>query len=145
MLPLKLVERQFDDVEFRRAEGHVSGRGLIAGVSCHYGGDGLGLDTTVRRTSRAIGVQEALDLVFTEVDADLNEELIEYERLDGLGAAAGYGPTVPLGLAGNTLAVIIVVGQNTYKVGLRTMPDATLEQLKPLAEVLVPRVESALR
>lgn len=145
MLPLDRVERQFDDVEFFRAEGQESGRGLDTGISCNYGGGGLSLRTTVRKLLARQTVEAHLDLEFTEVDVDLNEEVIEYERLDGLGAAAGYGQTVPLGLAGNTLAVILIVGRNQYKVGLSTRPDATLEELKPLAEVLVPHVQSALR
>lgn len=141
MLPLKLVERQFDDVEFRRPEGRVDGRLPNPSPSCYYGGVGLGLTTRVDTTLRPLGVQGNLDLAFTEVDADLNEEVLEYERVDGLGAAAGYGP-VPLGMASNHLVVIFEVRHGHYE--LKLTASAELEQLKPLAEALVPRAQSAL-
>lgn len=144
MLPLKLVERQFDDVEFRRTEGRVDGRLPNPSPSCYYGGDVLGLTTRVDTTLRPLGVQGNLDLAFTEVDTDLNEEVIEYERVEGLGAAAGYGP-VPLGMASNHLVVIFEVGHDHYELKLRTSAEAKLKQLKPLAEVLVPPLQLALR
>jgi hypothetical protein len=141
MLPQKALELQFSDVEFFDPKGRVDGRDPNPRVHCHYGGDALGLDTSVHNTVPSLGAKGNLELVFT----DTNEDVTEYEPVAGLGAAAGYGPTALLDdLGGNTLAVILNAGNHQYTIELNTMPEAKLEQLKPLAEELLSHLEAAL-
>lgn len=146
MLPLDLVQRHFPDVEFYRTKGRVTGRdggafGSTRGVDCHYGGDSLGLDTTVQRTLGGRDVDAHLDLEFT----DVNDQVIDFRRVSGLGSGAGFGRSPGLGdIASSTLAVIFDAGSGQYKLELSTIPDAQLRQLKPLAEALLPRIQDAL-
>lgn len=143
MLPKESVEKQFPDMESLSIEGKVDGRGITRATHCHYnGGIDLALISSVSRSiprSASSSAEDQLDSKFSDLDG----KVISYKRIDGLGAAAGYGG--PVGARDAELVVIFDIGSERYELELTALSKARLGQLKPLVEELLPRVQNVLR
>ena len=100
---------------------------------------------TVKVTAARDGdgtAEEALDAYLTNLDG----EVLAFQPVDGLGAAAGFAGSEfePLG-GGSQLAAIIEVDGALVEVVAKLEPTGTLDQLRPVADELVKGVEAELR
>ncbi|HEX2132993.1 MAG TPA: hypothetical protein VHH15_15700 [Actinophytocola sp.] len=105
----------------------------------------LAVGTTVRTASSgALEPQDALDEYFVDADG----ETVAYTPIDGLGVVAGYADRsldVRL-ISENHLVAILELGDGEFvEVITTSSPEGTQEQLRPIADQLVPAVESRLR
>lgn len=144
LLPVRDVKRAFDaKVE---PVGHsLKPPGIF--VSCGYAVD-LEPDGTETepmnvetRVSVARGETGTVDSAFTD---DLGKS-VEHQRVDGLGAAAGFGPDWPVGdESGDKLVVQFTVGGERYQLKVAAHPEASLKRLRPLAEKLLAGLQKQL-
>ncbi len=103
--------------------------------------DKLQVTTKVTATD-ASSAQEALDAAL----ADIGGTTVAYQPVDGVGAAAGYaGSELKVGSGGSHLAAIVEVGGEFVEVQVKADPQGTIEQLRPVMDELLPKVESELR
>lgn len=103
------------------------------------------LDVSTRlqaATDQARTAEEALDAYLV----DQNDEVVNYERVDGLGEVAGYADSaLGVALGENHLVAILEVDGGFVAVVTKSSPEGTVEQLRPIAEELVKGVETKLR
>ena len=107
--------------------------------------EALAVSTNVRAASGgAAEPKDALDEYFVDADA----KTVAYTPVDGLGDAAGYADRslkVRL-ISENHLVSILRLGNGELvEIIVTSSPEGTLEQLRSLADQLVPAVESRLR
>jgi len=104
--------------------------------------DKLQVTTKLTFASEATTAQEALDAAL----ADVGGTTVAYQPVDGVGAAAGYaGSELNVGSGGSYLAAVIEVGGEFVEVQVKADPQGTIEQLRPVMDELLPKVESELR
>lgn len=148
LLPAKSVEDAFGD-KVTKTKGDSTAKAPFTIVSCKYSIDFKlaevetlppGAEVKVSLPARG-DEKQALDRAFT----DLDDKVVRYEQVDGLGVAAGFGPDATLeDLGGDQLVVLIDAGGERYEMSVGATPKATLEQLKPLAEELLPGLTKTL-
>lgn len=81
------------------------------------------------------------------LDASLSNdgEPVAYQPVDGLGEVAGYaGSDLNVDSGGSYLVAVVEVDGGFVEVVTKAHPEATVEQLRPVAEELLPKVESEL-
>lgn len=141
-LPTATVEKAYD-VTIAETKGDEIGRVPVRSVSCDYSEEGIGFEfeTSVELTHDE-SAQKSLDQEFT----DLDDKVVDYQRVDGLGEPAGYGPDAKLEeFGGDVLAVVIRLDGEMVMVTLEVKrDDGGLEQLKPLATALTDALKSKL-
>lgn len=105
--------------------------------------DALAVDTNVRTADeKASTAERALEAYLRDDDG----KPVAYTPVDGLGMAAGYaGDDLGVRLGGAHLVAIVEDDGKFIEVTTKAEPDATLDQLKPIATELVEGVEAALR
>lgn len=104
--------------------------------------DKLQVTTKLTFASEAMTAQEALDAALVDVGGTT----VAYQPVDGVGAAAGYaGSELNVGSGGSYLAAVIEVGGEFVEVQVKADPQGTIEQLRPVMDELLPKVESELR
>lgn len=154
MVDRATIEKQFND-PVRNALGGKEPPGERETVSCKYVTDSL-LNSDVKDAGKALSIgtrvrpardgmktaKEALDAYMVDWDA----KTVDYQRVEGLGAAAGYASSelkVPLGE--NHLVAILDIDGSFIEVSANSEPVGTLDQLRPIADQLVKGVEAKLR
>jgi hypothetical protein len=117
--------------------------------SCDYSGtDGWAPSTYVTgEWDEDESDQQVLDRVFTDITGEA-DSVGEYEPVPGLGTVAGFGSDATLsegGVAGRALGVVFYLGDERLLLSIELLGSAELEQVRPLAEELLTRLEDALR
>ncbi|PXY19272.1 hypothetical protein [Prauserella muralis] len=151
MVELPLLERQFGE-PFAGALGGVNPPEQDGSVVCSYQSQAFldaepaDLADTRQVTTKVTPVpgeptaQDALDAALTD-----NGEPVSYEPVDGLGEVAGYaGSDLDVGSGGSYLVAIIEADGAFVEVVTKADPEGTVRQLRPIAEELLPKVESEL-
>lgn len=101
--------------------------------------DKLTVTTAVTRVKEGTA-KEALDAYLTS-----DGETVAYEPVTGLGEAAGFASSkLDVRSGGSQLAVILKIGDTLVEVVTNAEPDATQDQLRPIADELVEGVTSEL-
>ena len=152
MVDLALLEDRFGE-PFADALGGVNPPEQRSSVVCTYQSqafidaevadlaDKLQVTTKLTAVTDASSAQDALDAAMAD-----DGKTVAYQPVDGLGAAAGYaGSDLNVGSGGAYLVAVIEVGGEFVEVATKAEPDATVEQLRPIADELLPKVESELR
>jgi hypothetical protein len=99
------------------------------------------LITTSVKPAEAKTAKAALDAYLVN-----DGETVTYEPLTGLGEAAGFaGSKLDVRSGGSQLAVIVKVRDTLVEVVTKAEPDATRDQLRPIADELVRGVMAELR
>lgn len=139
LLPVRDVKRAFDaKVELvgnskRDTPPQLVSCGYaIHGTSRAADGELPNLNTIVRWP---VGNKDAIDDAFGDA---------RYQRVDGLGVAAGFGPGSVFGADGHKLVVLFGAGGERYQLGVGLTSTTTLKQLKPLAEKLLTGLQAQL-
>jgi hypothetical protein len=102
--------------------------------------DQLTITTTVT-PAEAKDAKAALDAYLVS-----DGETVAYQPVEGLGEAAGFaGSKLDVRSGGSQLAVIVDVGGALVEVVTKVEPDATQEQLRPIADELTNGVTTKLR
>ncbi|MCT2582850.1 hypothetical protein [Actinophytocola gossypii] len=105
----------------------------------------LDVSTTVRTASSgSTDPKDALDKYFVDADA----KTVAYTPIEGLGDAAGYADTsleVRMITENHLVAILELDDGQLVEVITTSSPQGTQEQLRALADELVPAVESRLR
>lgn len=149
LLPKADVEGAFAD-KVTEVAGRRMAKMPFTIVSCHYGIEfelmevetlPPGVDTQVSLGYRKKDTQQSLDQAFK----DLDDKVVDYQQVDGLGTAAAFGRNaMHEDLGGHVLVVLFDAGGESYKLEVSASPKATLDQLKPLAEKLLAGLEKQL-
>lgn len=154
MVDRATIEEQFHE-PIRDTLGGVNPPEQRGSVVCDYVTESLlesdvedideALSISVKVTDvsdKATTVEEALDAYLVDSDG----KTVDYERVDGLGDAAGYaGSELGVRLDENQLVAILEVDGAFIEVVASSEPVGTLDQLRPIADELVKGVESELR
>lgn len=151
MVDLALLEEHFGE-PFAEALGGVNPPEQDSSVVCTYASqafvdaevadlaDKLQVTTKVTAVD-ASSAQEALDASLVD-----DGKTVAYQPVDGLGAAAGYaGSDLNVDSGGSYLAAVVEVDGAFVEVVVKAEPEGTVEQLRPVADELLPKVESELR
>jgi hypothetical protein len=152
MVDLTLLEEHFGE-PFADALGGVNPPEQDGSVVCTYASqaftdadvadlaDKLQVTTKVTQVTDASTAQDALDASLVD-----DGETVAYQPVDGLGAAAGYaGSDLNVDSGGSYLVAIIEIDGAFVEVVIKADPEGTVEQLRPIADELLPKVESELR
>ena len=152
MVDLALLEDRFGE-PFADALGGVNPPEQRGSVVCTYQSqafidaevadlaDKLQVTTKLTAVTDASSAQDALDAGLAD-----DGKTVAYQPVDGLGAAAGYAASDQnVGSGGAYLVAVIEVGGEFVEVTTKENPEATVEQLRPIADELLPKVESELR
>ena len=151
MVDRALLEEHFGE-PFAEELGGVNPPELDSSVVCSYPTQAFvdaevadladKLQVTTKLTAvDASSAQEALDASLVD-----DGKTVAYQPIDGLGAAAGYaGSDLNVDSGGSYLAAIVEVDGGFVEVVVKADPDGTVEQLRPIADELLPKVESELR
>lgn len=149
LLPKPDVEQAFAD-KVTKVKGDSMAKAPFTIVSCRYAIEfelmevetlPPSVNTKVSMGYRKKNLQQSMDKAFT----DLDDKVVDYEQVDGLGTAAGFGPDAMLeDLGGHVLVVLFDAGGESYKLEVGASPKATLDQLKPLAEKLLAGLQKQL-
>lgn len=143
MVDVALLEEHFGE-PFADALGGVNPPEQDGSVVCTYASQAfvdadvadlagkLQVTTKVTHVTDASTAQDALDASLVD-----DGETVAYQPVDGLGAVAGY--------AGSDLVAIIEIDGAFVEVATLADPEGTVEQLRPIADELLPKVESELR
>jgi len=100
----------------------------------------LQITTRVTLVTDAPTARDALDASLSN-----DGEPVAYQPVDGLGEVAGYaGSDLNVDSGGSYLVAVVEVGGGFVEVVTKAHPEATVEQLRPVAEELLPKVESEL-
>jgi hypothetical protein len=103
--------------------------------------DKLQVTTKLTVMTDASSAQDALDESLSD-----SGKTVAYEPVDGLGEVAGYaGSDLHVGSGGSFLTAVIEVDGEFVEVVTKAEPEGSAEQLRPIADELLPKVESALR
>ncbi|GAB3453450.1 hypothetical protein [Actinophytocola sediminis] len=101
----------------------------------------LQVTTKVTHMTDASTAKEALDASLSDDGTP-----VAYQPVDGLGAVAGYaGSDLNVDSGGSYLVAIVEVDGKFVEVLTKAYPAGTVEQLRPIADELLPKVESELR
>lgn len=151
MVDVSLLGEAFGE-PFADALGGVNPPEQDSSVVCTYGSqafvdadvaelaDKLQVTTKVTATD-ASSAQEALDACLVD-----DGEPVAYQPVDGLGAVAGFaGSELNVDAGGGNLAVIVEVDGEFVEVVVKAEPQGTVDQLRQVADELLPKVESELR
>jgi hypothetical protein len=151
MVDLALLEEHFGE-PFADALGGVNPPEQDSSVVCTYASqafvdaevadlaDKLQVTTKVTVVD-ASSAQEALDASLAD-----DGETVAYQPVDGLGAAAGYASSdLNVDSGGSYLTAIVEVDGAFVEVVTKADPEGTVEQLRPIADELLPKVESEPR
>jgi hypothetical protein len=149
LLPKETVEQKLG-VVIADAKGSEIG---VIGRRCSYSVDfdtlgpeeevpriTIGLEDNYRET-----VDDILDYTFADDPAARPMKVTDYQRVDGLGEAAGYGFEPSSGAAESQLAVVFAVGEELLNFEVQATPPTPLEKLQPLATELLAALETELR
>lgn len=149
LLPKSDVEQAFQD-KVTKVKGDSMAKAPFTIVSCHYGVEfelmevetlPPSVDTKVSMGYRKKDTQQSLDQAFR----DLDDKVVDYQPVDGVGTAAGFGPNAMLeDLGGHVLVVLFDAGGESYKLEVGASPKGTLDQLKPLAEKVLAGLQKQL-
>lgn len=147
LVPQELVQDLLED-DIAAVDAKVSGSGEVATALCLYRTQG-GLATyavqstlTVSKFADDRAAQERLDMMFE----DLDDKPLKFERIDGLGDAAGFGPTAHEGY--HQFSVIFPMDGSESGVlkvytGVQYQGTPTAADLRPIAERIVQGLERA--
>lgn len=103
--------------------------------------DKLQVTTKVTLVPAASNAQGALDASLAD-----DGETVAYQPVDGLGDVAGYADSdLNVDAGGSYLVAIIEIDGAFVEVVTKADPEGTVEQLRPIADELLPKVESELR
>jgi hypothetical protein len=152
MVDVALLEEHFGE-PFADALGGVNPPEQDGSVVCTYASqafvdadvadlaDKLQVTTKVTHVTDASTAQDALDVSLVD-----DGETVAYQPVDGLGAVAGYaGSDLNVDSGGSYLVAIIEIDGAFVEVATLADPEGTVEQLRPIADELLPKVESELR
>ncbi len=151
MVDLALLEERFGE-PFADALGGVNPPEQDSSVVCTYPSQAFAdaevadladkLQVTTKVTAvDASSAKEALDAALAD-----DGTTVAYQPVDGLGAAAGYaGSDLNVDSGGSYLTAIVEVDGAFVEVVTKAEPQGSAEQLRPVADELLPKVESALR
>jgi hypothetical protein len=152
MVDLALLEEHLGE-PFADALGGVNPPEQDGSVVCTYASQAfadaaaadltgkLQVTTKVTAVTGVSTAQGALDAALVD-----DGETVAYQPVPGLGAAAGYaGSELNVDSGGSYLAAIIEIDGEFVEVVTKADPEATVEQLRPIADELFPKVESELR
>ncbi|MQA61649.1 MAG: hypothetical protein GEU86_09150 [Actinophytocola sp.] len=151
-----MVAKQTIEVAFgvsvTDAQADERGRGALRGLICRYRADTAN-DDYAASAGAPLRVVTTLDVDFhldapTALDesfTDVAGEVVDYQRVAGLGEMAGFGPDVaPAGRDGSVLSVIFSANRARLLLTVETLPDAELAQLKPIAVELLAGLNAEL-
>lgn len=113
---------------------------------CRYDTNGFpSLSTRVVTTRPRDSDQDVLDDVFTDRTQE-DERVVPYRRVPGVGSLAGFGrdPVLSQALKSWDLGVVAVVAGERLLITLSVTGDAELDQLRPLAELLLKNLGPAV-
>lgn len=141
------IEEQFGEaVEEAQPGRNVPPEQDVEFVSCNYvmqslmEADGMdeiehALDVSTRVKPAAEAATSAEDAVAAYL-VNFDGEHVAFEEVDDLGEAAGYA-SGDVRLGGSHLVAIIEDGGELFEVLVKAEPEATLDQLRPIADELV--------
>lgn len=142
LLPSSAIERELGAKVGQRDGQEPS----AVSRECDYETGGFDLATRVRSEPDEQASDDAvLDALFTTDNATTPGE---YERVPGLGVAAGYGPDATLAgvnVEGRYLGVVFTLDDERMSLTMHTLGTTELARLRPLAEALLANLEQALR
>lgn len=152
MVDLARLEEHFGE-PFTDALGGVNPPEQDSSIVCKYTSqaftdadvadleDKLQVTTKVTLMTDASTAQDALDASLAD-----EGEPVAYQPVDGLGEVAGYaGSDLNVDSGGSYLVAIIKIDGAFVEVVTKADPEGTVEQLRPIADELLPKVESELR
>lgn len=152
MVDRALLEEHFGE-PFADALGGVNPPEQDSSVVCTYPSqafvdadvadleDKLQVTTKVTSVTDASTAQDALDASLVD-----DGETVAYQPVDGLGEVAGYaGSDLNVDSGGSYLVAVIEIDGAFVEVVTKADPEGTVEQLRPIADELLPKVESELR
>lgn len=152
MVDLALLEERFGE-PFADALGGVNPPEQDSSVVCTYPSqafvdaevadlaDELQVTTKVTVVDEVSTAQGALDASLVD-----DGEAVAYQPVDGLGEVAGYaGSDLNVDSGGSYLVAIVEIDGDFVEVVTKADPEGTVEQLRPIADELLPKVESELR
>jgi hypothetical protein len=150
LLPVDTIEQTLD-VVVTDTKSRQSGRPPILSKTCRYEVEFALADvellppaiTVDVKQTRDKGIDETLDHEFTDLMAE-NAKTAPYERVDGLGEAAGYGdnPTLGSELPESQLVVVFTAGGERFAFDVSVSPHTPVEKLTPLATDLLGALEA---
>ncbi len=151
MVDLALLEEHFGE-PFADTLGAVNPPEYESSVVCAYASQAF-IDAEVTELADELQVTTKVTLVTAQgaqdaLDASLVDdgETVAYQPVDGLGDVAGYASSdVNVDSGGSYLAAIIEVDGAFVEVVTKADPEGTIEQLRPIADELLPELLSELR
>ncbi|MBB4908787.1 hypothetical protein [Actinophytocola algeriensis] len=152
MVDVALLEEHFGE-PFADALGGVNPPEQDGSVVCTYPSQAfvdaeiadlankLQVTTTVTHVTDASTAQDALDASLAD-----DGKTLAYQPVDGLGAVAGYaGSDLNVDSGGSHLVAVIAIDGAFVEVVTQADPEGTVEQLRPIADELLTKVESEPR